>query len=204
MTYEETLGRLQTTTARAVLSLWEQHEAGLLTRAEFTDLAVLVLETATRQGLSLGALSIRGYLEAVTGMPQPVAVPEPEPEAGRLAKGVGTILAGHTADVPTRLERMALNEPVQAATDGARHAMLADRRVTGWTRGLEGDGCELCRWWWRNGRVWQPDHPMPRHTGCVCHPVPAVSVTTDNAQTTKQAWEAARRAGRVPAGRTAA
>ena len=129
-----------------------------------------------------GAGSRRSSYGAWRKTSKPEPEPEPDPE--------------QPAD---RLDRLARNEPVQAATHGAEQAMAEDDRVSGWTRGLEAEACELCRWWWRNGRVWQPDHPMPRHTGCVCHPVPVVDVSTDNAQTRKQAWEAARRAGRIPA-----
>ena len=201
MTYQETLTQLQDTTARAVLSLHAQLEAGTLTGAEFMDLAALVLETARRQGLSLGALSIRAYLEQVTGEPQPAPVPTPPPETPdrqRIRAGLDTVLAGPHEQIATRLERIALNEPIEAATSGAEQAIRADSRVKGWTRGLEADACEMCVWWWRQGRVWQSDHPMPRHTGCVCNPVPAIAVATDNAQTTKQAWTAARAAGRAP------
>lgn len=201
MTYEETLGRLAQTTSDALVGLWEARLAGTITDDEFLDLAHTVLRLATRQGLEVGALSIRAHLEVATGMPQPAITPTlpPADDDARLAAALQTILANREAveEISTRLERIGRNEPVEAATRAASEAMQADTRVTGWTRGLESDACELCRWWHREGRVWQPTHPMPRHTGCQCHPVPAIGDTSDNAQTTKQAWAAARARGKV-------
>src|SRR5690625_6970662 len=51
--------------------------------------------------------------------------------------------------------------------------LQVDDLATGWTRLLDAEGCELCDWWARDGRVWPKRHPMPRHKGCKCQQLPA-------------------------------
>ena len=90
-----------------------------------------------------------------------------------------------------RLIRLAFNEPVQAATFTFSEHIEKSKVVSGWRRGTEPDACQLCRWWARDGRVWEPSHAMPRHPGCTCHQVPVVNVETTNYQKARQARQAA-------------
>ena len=191
MSYEDTLRELSEGTERVVSQLWAAVERGELDRETFDELAARFIAHANARADELGRLSIRAYLEAVTGTPEPAPALPPAPDdADRLGRALNTIHASRL-DTPMQLARLARAEPLHAATAGAGDTMRRSRRVKGWTRGLEADACELCRWWWRNGRVWRPDHAMPRHTGCLCHQVPTTT-TTSNFQTERQRVNAVR------------
>lgn len=64
--------------------------------------------------------------------------------------------------------------------------MSRSEHVTGWTRSLNGEACQLCTWWWRAGRVWTADHPMPAHKGCICTPQPVTRQETPKTEQTTQ------------------
>jgi hypothetical protein len=78
-----------------------------------------------------------------------------------------------------RLERMAHNEVYTATQDQRTDTLAADERATGWVRGMNADACQLCRWWWREGRVWDAEHVMPTHTGCKCWQEPQFTEGTE-------------------------
>ena len=86
----------------------------------------------------------------------------------RLRTAAATVLMLSQDDPAGRLRRLALAETADSAADAYSRALTSDKRVTGWTRALDADACQLCRWWSREGRVWPKDHPMPRHKGCLC------------------------------------
>lgn len=88
----------------------------------------------------------------------------------RYRSAVDTIMDGSPdADaVRTRLERLARAEAVATAQTASAALMRRARTVSGWTRQLDGDPCELCTWWHRDGRVWPSNHTMPTHKGCEC------------------------------------
>lgn len=186
MTYEEKLVQLSEGTARGALQLLAAWQDGRLDRATFLDLVRGIIATGNAQARALAELALRAYLEQALAAPEPVTVAPPVvDDRPRLHKALETVLASNL-DTAMQVERLARNEPLEAATGAFSDGMKRNkRRVSGWTRGLEADACELCRWWWREGRVWRPDHPMPRHVGCTCHPVPTVT-TTANYQTQQQ------------------
>jgi hypothetical protein len=70
----------------------------------------------------------------------------------------------------TRLERLARAETFNAAQQGTHDAMQRQEGVEGWVRSMDADPCQLCRWWWREGKVWPKVHPFQRHKGCNCQP----------------------------------
>lgn len=74
------------------------------------------------------------------------------------------------ADAQMRLDRLARSEVFEAAQQGALDAMQQQSQVEGWIRQMDADPCQLCVWWWREGRIWPKAHPMPRHKGCNCQP----------------------------------
>lgn len=192
MTYEETIRQLSEGTQRIVAQLLAAHEAGVLTRTDLDTLVLQAIELARARGRDIGVLKVRAYLEAVTGEPQTVAPYSARPgDSARLKRALRTIRASGL-DSAMQLARLAGNEPVAAANDAAHETMRRSRLVKGWTRGLESDACELCRWWHRDGRVFRTEHPMPRHPGCMCDPVPVLT-RTDNAQTARQARDTAQR-----------
>lgn len=192
MSWEETVKRLSDGTRRIVVQLLDAVERGDLTPSDFDVLALDVLTTANRQGYDLGHVKVRAYIESVTGTPSAVPPGSPPPSgADRLSKALATIKSSGL-DSAMQLDRLAREEPVEAANRGTADAMSRSPEVTGWTRGLESDACELCIWWWRGGRVFKQEWTMPRHIGCVCDPVPHVG-RTDNYQTERQAKAGQRR-----------
>lgn len=79
--------------------------------------------------------------------------------------------------MPTRLERLILNETANNMTRGATTA-TAVVHLDGYTRGLEPDACELCTWLHKNGHIYPIDKPMHRHPGCRCAPIPTTRKET--------------------------
>lgn len=67
-----------------------------------------------------------------------------------------------------RLERLARSEVFEAAQQATHEAMQQQDLIEGWVRHMDADPCQLCVWWWREGRVWPKAHPMPTHKGCNC------------------------------------
>lgn len=90
-------------------------------------------------------------------------------DRARYAAGVDTILAAPTPEaLAMQLGRMALSEAIEAARGSTTAIMRRSKKVDGWTRQLDSDPCELCRWWARDGRIWPAGHEMPTHKGCAC------------------------------------
>lgn len=89
-------------------------------------------------------------------------------ERERFGTAVSTILDGDPESIAMRLGRLALSEAIEAARGTTATYMRGSQKVQGWIRQLDSDPCELCRWWWWDGRVWPADHSMPTHQGCAC------------------------------------
>lgn len=71
----------------------------------------------------------------------------------------------------SRLERLAQNEPLQAAQKAAGEALAKQKPpqgYLGWVRQLNATACQLCRFWNRDDRVWPQSYKMARHTNCAC------------------------------------
>lgn len=194
--WERAMGRLSARQQAKVSAAYLSLEDGALTAEEFTRVVVNVVQVGNARGRILGQAIARALIEAetqaaeITSMRRTPGIVRPEED--RLTKAVATILASEHETL-MQLQRLADNEPKQAAADGAADVIRGSKKVSGWVREVESEACPLCLWWGRAGRVWQPDHPMPRHTGCVCSPKP-VTTTTGNYQTEKQAKSAAERA----------
>lgn len=190
-TYQDTLVRLSESVQSLVGQLWGLHEEGSLTLDEFTSMAADVIAAGRAQGDTAARLVFRGQLETHDQMPQAISIRLADPQRDRLMDALTTILAD-PVNVAMQLARLAGNEPVQAATDAYANEIATSKRVSGWVRELDADPCQLCVWWWREGRVWQPHHTMPRHPGCTCHQKPVFRKKTANYQTEHQAEGAAR------------
>ena len=158
-------------------------EEGLLTSSEFVDLVAGVVLSGNARAYSIGAALARSLIENQSGLVEttPAATAGHALDDQRVRSGLATILAADQ-DTLMQVQRLAGNEAQQAAADGSSDVLAASRRATGWVRELDTDACQLCRWWWRDGRVWRTDHPMPRHPGCGCQQTPVVDVATDNLQ----------------------
>ncbi|HET7386135.1 MAG TPA: hypothetical protein VFJ19_05645 [Nocardioidaceae bacterium] len=144
---------------------WKVAMAGLLVRVDAGAVTLADLLAARR--LRSAGLDV---------FPIGMGLPDDGSEAARLTKAVETL--GDALDDPDALKprvvRIARAEPL-------RHLQLAslsaytEHGVPGWVRGLDADPCQLCTWWWREGRVWPMTHRMPQHPGCTCQPVPVLN-----------------------------
>lgn len=186
---EELLQRLGDGTAALVERLWAAVEAGTISTELFTVAAADLIATARRRGQAAATVAFRGYLEANLATPTPAGPPPVTSDQKRLRTAVGTVLADTDGQL-VRLSRLARDEPIAAAVSAYSTALADSEVVTGWRRGLDSNPCQLCVWWWREGRVFRDDFTMPRHTGCTCTQQPVLAEQTTNYQTRNQMNEA--------------
>lgn len=175
-TFDQTLKRLSETTGRSVSALPGLMQRGQIGRAQVQSMAQGILEVAGTQGAVYGQISYAEYAAVMTGeSPTVVATTERtvrHSQRSIAAKSLETVMAGPDDALESRLLQLGENLPVQAVQNSYGDSLRADTRVEGWQRGLEPDGCQLCVWWWREGRIWPKLHPMPTHTGCRCQQIP--------------------------------
>ena len=177
--FDDVLKRLSNTTGASMSSLARLYRQGAISRETLQRLAESMLQVASVQGAAYGQLAYAQYAEAISGqLPQGVARPELAAlryRQGRIAKSVSTVLEYDDDDIEQRLAALGENFPVQVVQESYGYALVEDDNANGWVRGLEPDGCQLCQWWWRDGRVWPKDHAMPTHPGCRCQQLPTFS-----------------------------
>lgn len=180
---EKLLDALTTSQKERVRVALASLEEGLLTSSEFVDVVASIVLAGNARAYSIGAALARSLIENQTGLVEttPASTAGHALDTERVRSGLTTILATDK-DTLMQLQRLAGNEVQQAATDGSSDVLATSGRATGWVRELDADACQLCRWWWRDGRVWRTNHPMPRHPGCGCQQTPVVDVATDNRQ----------------------
>ncbi|QDO88349.1 hypothetical protein FNH13_08335 [Ornithinimicrobium ciconiae] len=170
MAYLDTLHDLATDTEDKVWTVvqsWQNHE---IDRAEASALIAAIIAVANRRATALGDLSVAATITVGTRSPVPaVGVSAPD-DVARLNRAAGTLLDAleDTPDPEARARRLGRSEPLQKASDARSEAISRSPQVEGWTRNLNGDTCQLCTWWHRDGRVWPKTHTMPRHKGCDC------------------------------------
>lgn len=176
MSYLDELHALADETEGKVWRVVEALNNGEISREEAIALIAAIVAVANRQAANLAALGIAADITLAARTPVP-AVPVPRPEdVGRLNRAASTLLDAleGTPDPEGRAKRLARSEVLKTASDARGEALEASGLVEGWVRSLNGDTCEMCTWWWRGGRVWPKDHPMPRHTGCDCTQTPVL------------------------------
>lgn len=171
------LERLGSKTAAQVESLWRQVVAGRYDRDKYVTTAAEVVRTANQRGQTLSrTLLTRELAELLGEKPATLNAGEHwvraflEPE--RLIDALTTILDGDDDEIPMRLSRFGNSEPIRSSQAETSALIRSHPQVIGWVRQLEPNACQLCEWWWREGRVWDKDHGMPEHTGCLCHQEP--------------------------------
>lgn len=177
MAYTDLLNRLASSTEDRVADVYALHKAGGITVTEAQAVIVAIIGKANLKAASLAALSLSATITLQTGKPAPVTAPPPTtaPASGQrklrsLNSAVATIFdtPEREADAVMRIKRLARLEPIDAASRAYSEEIARSGTVTGWTRGLSGKACQLCRWWWREGQVWPSTHRMPHHKGCTC------------------------------------
>lgn len=171
------LGALADTTARQVLDLLEQLHAGIIRPDQLPELVAVLVKLGGDQAAALAVTElVRDLVAAAPRATVPsMAGVTSHVQAAAVERAVGTVMAGAEHTRRGRLEQLARGAVARAAQDARGDVVRSSPLVEGWTRGLDSTACQLCVWWWREGRVWPKSHHMPRHPGCTCVQVPVVS-----------------------------
>lgn len=168
MTYQGVLGRIREDSKRKVLAAWSLYGKGYIDRPRFEQLAAAILGQAGEQAASTADLAVSFEVTRVNKRLEALQGVDAAKKRETYLDSIRTVLDGD-GDVLMQLERLSLNAPLDAAQN-AYSAALAGSSAQGWVRQMDADPCQLCRWWWREGRVWPADHAMPHHSGCECVP----------------------------------
>lgn len=169
-------------TARQVLALLDQLDAGALQLAQVPELAAVLVKLGADQAAVMAVSELvqdmadagvpPGRLPSLSGVTAHTSLANAEMAAA-------TVVAGPREQMATRLARLSRGAVARGAQDARESTMQRSELVEGWTRGVDSTSCQLCVWWWREGRVWPKSHHMPRHPGCTCVQVPKL---VDNLQ----------------------
>lgn len=165
MSYQGAIGNLRIDTQRKVMAAWRMYAKGMINRSQFTQLAAALMGQSNTFAAALADLSMSAELSRLDLQLRGVAGVDAASKRDTYQTALETILGGD-GDIAMQLERLSLNVPLEAAQVAYDKAIASSGK--GWVRQLEGDPCQLCRWWWREGQVWPADHPMPTHPGCEC------------------------------------
>lgn len=170
---ERLLDRLTAGQVERVRVAFASFEEGLLTSSEFVDLVATTVLVGNARGYALGAALARSLIEQQVRAPAvtPARQSAHHRDEGRVREALGTILVAEQ-DTLMQLQRLADNEPKQAAADGTGDVIASSEHVDGWTRETEADACDLCKWWAAESHKFPPHARMARHTGCACTQTP--------------------------------
>lgn len=183
------LHKTSTVTADKVTGLLELLQKGLIHRDDLPYLAASLTSLGAEQAAALVLRELAETTAQATGtIPVIPTVSQKALDPAKVAGAVTTVLEGATEDIPVRLHRLVRGAVTEAAQTTRATAIRETRTYEGWTRGLDSDACQLCTWWWREGRVWPKDHVMPTHPGCTCVQVPTIS--TKELRVSREAQEA--------------
>lgn len=188
MTYRDALHALSAASEKAVLEVFVRFTSGTVSRDDAVRLIAAAIAKANARAVSLADLAYAANLMLATGAPQPVVGIAPPPgDVSRLSKAADTLLSVENVTLE-RVARLARVEPLDTATRTYSEAMARSGKVKGWVRDMSADPCQLCKWWWREGRVWPADHPLQHHKGCTCtQKIVRVDHVADTAKTRRTA-----------------
>lgn len=177
MSYRDVITDLSAASEAEALALYTAYEAGGLDEDEFvTALAVLITGHNAR-AVTVADLALAASVTVALRRPVPPLGLLPAPgDPARLVKA-GRTLVGALDDTPdpaARVARLARSEPLTTGARTYSEGMAKSEHVTAWVRGLSAAPCQLCTYWYRDGRVWPADHSFPTHKGCSCQPVVTV------------------------------
>lgn len=193
MSFETVVLGVSDSAVKKAENLLRLYHAGDLSRDLFVELMSMLVDQSRGRGAAAAVQVLQEYLEIALEDVRVMSPQIPATDFDRLTTAANTIFESEL-DTGMQFERLVRGEVTAAAQRAYENTLQRLPEVSGWTRGLDSKACELCRWWWREGRVWSKNHPMPRHTGCVCHQVPIVT-RTENYQTEQQAARTAAKKG---------
>lgn len=173
--FEDMLERLGDQGRKALLDTYSIYQQGLIDADTFKSVASELLEHIADVGANYGRLS---YQELISFMTD--TLPEVSSQVGsasavessKVSQSLQTILEGDPDQIVTRLERLGYVLPIEETQRGYGDELQRDPRVEGWRRGMDNGACQLCQWWWREGRIWPKRHPFQTHKGCKCQQIP--------------------------------
>lgn len=170
--YQETLLALAAESESAALELWWQVDT--LGDALFAAALAAIIATYSGRAITLASLAFAAQASIATGAPVPAVAVLPAVDTDRLAQAATTVIdVARASDVPDSIiARLARAEPLNTAAQTFSGQVADSPLVEGWTRQMDADPCQLCTWWWREGRIWPKEHPFQTHTGCACVPRP--------------------------------
>lgn len=183
--FEDLVTRLGQVAADGMAVAYAAWQSGKMTTAEFEDLVVRAVATVNgyaRAGADVIGTTYVGDLTGRSLTPAGVTVVDVDTELSRLSKAAATMVKAvdTDADVAMQLDRMAKNEPAEAAQRQMVHTYRG-HGIKGYRRHTDSDPCELCVWLVKAhldpegiGFVYPANKPMHRHTGCKCTPIPAI------------------------------
>ncbi len=166
MSYQGVLGRIRQDSKQKIMAAWSLYGKGYIDRAEFMRLAEGVLGLAGESAAAAADMAVSLELTRMNGTLATTQGVRAERKRKTYLASLETVLDGD-GDVVMKLERLSLNAPLDAAVEAYSEAISVSD-ATGWVRQMDSDPCQLCRWWWREGRVWPIGHPMQHHSGCEC------------------------------------
>ncbi len=170
MTYQDVLARLGEKTEADVLTVYRRFVAGELDRARAEAIITRIIVAANLRAEAVADLGLSAQLTVELGTEVPASAEAASTDPVRLRKASSTVLeVAAQSPVPEAIvARLARAEPLEAAARRLSDGISRDKRVKGWVRVMETDACQLCEWWWREGREWPAIHPMQTHKGCMC------------------------------------
>ncbi len=170
--YQETLLALAAESEAAAIELWRQVTE--LGDDVFRASLAAILAVFNRRAAALAEVGFAAEATIAARAAVPVLGLPIVDDIGRLTKAATTVVdVARASPVPEAIVgRLGRAEPLNTAartySDSVRESTLTE----GWTRGMDADPCTLCKWWWREGRIWPKAHPLQTHTGCACVPRP--------------------------------
>ena len=170
MTYRDNVTLIAAGCEKKVLAVYDRFVAGELDQDTTTALIAANIAKANSKAVTLADLSLAATL--MLQLRTPVAtlgLTPPADDPDRLTKAVVTLLAVENL-TRERVARLARAEPLGRAADAYSEGIRENRSVTGWTRQVSANACEVCQG--LAGDVLPDSVPMYHHPGCTCTPVP--------------------------------
>lgn len=167
MSLTETYAKLAAGTETAVRQLWEQWQAGRLTRTEFIALAVARIKIGEGVAAAAADLALASWLAANRGENVGPLGLEPDDQDHRAE-------LDRLADDPDpdRIPRYAKAAALAAAQTAFGKAMVR-RGLSHWTRQPDAGACKVCTD--LTGTVLPVSVPIWSHPGCGCTQKPVVT-----------------------------
>lgn len=191
MSYRDTLISLSSGSERQTIAAYRAFISGALSRAEAIRYIASAIAVANGQAAALADLALAAEIMTALGEAAPVLGVNTPDDLDRLTKAADTVLTvAEASPVPAAIVgRLGRSEPLETAARSYSDAMVRSGRTKGWVRQRSANCCQLCTWWWREGRVWPAEHPFQHHKGCTCTPKPVI------AEGIKETWKTARAKG---------